>query len=312
MVDLFYNLYSHVSNKNNIWEKTKINSLIRNFIRIACNITLPLYYNVNNFFFTHKIETSNATSGRLIASLTTFPARIGKLWIVIETIMRQKQKPDKLILWLSKDQFESFDEIPSKLQKLQKRGLEIVFCDGDLRSHKKYYYVLKEYPNDHLFTFDDDILYPSNTISSVMESAHHHPNCVIGRYSNHLTKKSNNEIVIDRMFSQPYVNTPSYSTFIGSGGGTFYPQGALPEIATRSEVFMDICKTADDVWLNTMCRFNNYPVVAIIDKCPLIEIYNRRNVTLTSINQGDLNHLQLRKVREFCIANGKDPFATLD
>ena len=50
-------------------------------------------------------------------------------------------------MWLAKEQFENIEDLPQELKEQQKRGLTIRFCD-DLRSHKKYYYVLQENPND--------------------------------------------------------------------------------------------------------------------------------------------------------------------
>ena len=134
---------------------------------------------------------------------------------------------------------------------------------------------------------------------------------MIGRYSNHIKKDKENNVCFDRNFNKPFVGIPSLSTFIGSGGGTLYPCGSLPMIATRKDVFMRICKTADDVWLNTMCRYSGYQVVAILDRCPLLEIINMNNQTLTSINYGAENYKQQKAVREFCITQGKDPFENL-
>jgi predicted transcriptional regulator len=44
-------------------------------------------------------------------------------------------KPNRIILWLSKDEFIN-QQIPITLQKQKKRGLEIEFCD-ELFSYKK-------------------------------------------------------------------------------------------------------------------------------------------------------------------------------
>lgn len=311
MIDLFYKLYSKFCYNGSLMERTKINSVFRRGIQIVSNYVLPFYFYVDNKIHKHALYDTKECEGRIIASLTTFPARIDKLWIVVESILRQSRKPDKLILWLSEEQFPSIDSLPQKLLKLRHRGLEICLCQGDLRSHKKYYYVLKRFRNDHLFTFDDDIIYPSNTISSVLKVAEKNPNCVVGRYSNHIKLDEAGNVCFDRQFTSEYVNTPKWDTFIGSGGGTLYPAGSLPEIAMEDDVFMNICKTADDVWLNSMCRFNSYPVVATMQHCPLLEVLNRRNTTLAEVNYGAENYKQLKSVRDFCISKGRDPYKNL-
>src|SRR5699024_12638905 len=65
-------------------------------------------------------------------------------------LLRQTYPPDKIILWLAKEQFEGRNTLPNNLLDLEKRGLEIVFCDEDLRSHKKYYYAIKKFSKDIL------------------------------------------------------------------------------------------------------------------------------------------------------------------
>lgn len=52
--------------------------------------------------------------------MTTIPSRIDKVWIPIECMMRQSCKPDKILLWLGKDEFRKV-ELPDRLKGLQKR-----------------------------------------------------------------------------------------------------------------------------------------------------------------------------------------------
>lgn len=312
MVDFLYRVYSLFCNDCAFLEKIYVNRVFRYVIRKCSNLLVPFWYRQTCKKTLYKIMPTQKTEGRIIASLTTFPARIEKLWIVIESILRQSHKPDMLILWLSKEQFPSIEVLPERLVCLQNRGLQIRFCEGDLRSHKKYYYVLKDYPKDHLFTFDDDLIYPSNTISSVLSAAKFHPNCIVGRYSNQIKLDDKNNVCFISCKRQDIANKPLWSTFIGSGGGTLYPAGFLPEITKDKDTFMAICRTADDVWLNTMCRFSGHKVLAIMNKCPLLEILNKNNTTLTSVNYGEGNYRQQIAVRNFCIANGKDPFESLN
>ena len=67
--------------------------------------------------------------------------------MVIETILSQSIKPDKVILYLSKVQFPRLeDDLPDSLLHMKASGLDIRFVEGDIRSHKKYYYVMQAYP----------------------------------------------------------------------------------------------------------------------------------------------------------------------
>lgn len=311
MVNYLYKSYAIFCNNSNFLERTKINSVFRHIIQRLTNIMVPFWFNRTANNPQYRIDATQKTEGRIIASLTTFPARIDNIWIVIESILRQSQKPDMLFLWLSKEQFSSIDVLPKRLQNLQTRGLQIRLCDGDLCSHKKYYYVLRDYPNDHLITFDDDLIYPTNTISSIMEAATMYPDCVVGRYSNQVGIDDSGNVRFIRNKNRDVAFQPSWSVFIGSGGGTLFPAGFLPEIAKDKDTFMSICRTADDVWLNSMCRYSGHRIVAIMNRCPLLEIINKNNSILASINYGEENYRQQMAVREYCIANGKDPFEPL-
>ena len=83
----------------------------------------------------------------VIASLTSFPDRIEKTYLAIKSIMLQNFKPDEIILWLSDVQFKEI-EIPQSLRELEKKGLQIRFCE-DLRGHKKYFELIKaQKPNE--------------------------------------------------------------------------------------------------------------------------------------------------------------------
>ena len=108
---------------------------IEGYIEAYYNLFIPKYYKKMQSKRGYK-ETKNKP--RIIISLTSFPKRIDIVWITIESILRQSQKPDEIILWLAEEQFQGIDSLPKSLLELMERGLTIRFCD-DLRSHKKYY-----------------------------------------------------------------------------------------------------------------------------------------------------------------------------
>ena len=255
------------------------------------------------------ITVNKNRNPKLIVSLTSYKKRFPTLALCLKSLLKQTLLPDRMVLYLSNNEKE--EDLPSAVKDLQKYGLEIKFVDLDLKPHKKYYYVLRDYPNDHLITFDDDLIYPTNTISSIMEAATMYPDCVVGRYSNQVGIDDSGNVRFIRNKNRDVAFQPSWSVFIGSGGGTLFPAGFLPEIAKDKDTFMSICRTADDVWLNSMCRYSGHRIVAIMNRCPLLEIINKNNSILASINYGEENYRQQMAVREYCIANGKDPFEPL-
>ena len=130
MVDFFDRLYSSIIIKNHYLEKIKYYSISRFVVRLFANIIIPFYFKLSNNNSAYKIKESVKTKKRVIVSLTSFPIRINKVWLVIESILRQSNKLDKIILGLSKEQFSSLDSLPkndsltSKMKKSARKRAE--------------------------------------------------------------------------------------------------------------------------------------------------------------------------------------------
>ncbi len=142
--------------------------LLRLLNKLA-NIIVPFWYCVT---FTPRISQKDIKP-KLVVSLTSFPKRICTIHLVIESILRQSLRPNKVLLYLSKEQFgDTVDEsnLPKRLLALQKKGLEIIMVDGDLRSYKKFYYAFKDYPDSLVVTVDDDIIYNTDLIRTLFEA----------------------------------------------------------------------------------------------------------------------------------------------
>ena len=71
----------------------------------------------------------------VIVSLTSYPGRINIVYRTIKTILTQTFKPDRVILWLSDEQFKGIP-LPNNLTELEQYGLEIRWCQ-DIKSYKK-------------------------------------------------------------------------------------------------------------------------------------------------------------------------------
>lgn len=205
------------------------------------------------FFPTNRMGIKKRGGKReLIISLTTIPSRIENVWITIESLLRQTYRPDKIILWLAKDEFDGI-ELPFMLKRQMNRGLTIRYCDN-LRSYKKFYYAVKDNPRAYVITVDDDLIYSEKMVEVLVKSYKKNPGCVICNRSN-LMKVRNNKLL-------PYNNwdlyekrskimkEPSYYNFFTSGGGTLFPFFLMDNRLLEKEAFMKLAPMADDVWLN--------------------------------------------------------------
>jgi|SRR5690606_24642714 len=246
VLDYLDKFYSSFRNLN------KVHSLFRFLTREFVNLFMPIYFKIN------KIDYQLNKRDVIIVSFTTFPARIGKIWLVIECMLRQTLLPSKILIWLSKEQFPNLEkDLPHNLDFYIRKGLiDIRFVDEDIRSHKKYFYVFQEFPNDIIVTIDDDLYYPSNILKDLMGLHKLYPDtvCCLRGYQ---VRKVNKELTPYNKWSMLYNEYgPGYDIFHTSGGGTLYKRSFFSDEVLNKQVFKEICFYADDVWLNMMLQVN--------------------------------------------------------
>ena len=295
MINLANRLYT-INIESRFLQKLRIDSLMRFTVRNLFNVLVPIYFLLTR----GKSLNEKKRDKQLIVSLTSFPLRIGRLWIVIETLLRQKVQPDKIILWLAKSQFPNGDfDLPKKLLKQTKRGLEIRFVDEDIRSYKKFYYTLREYPNDIMITVDDDIMYPDYMISDLYDMHNKNPKSVIVRYCYEMKWDEKGLLSYrDWKFVSLFKIYESDYLFFGSGGGVLFPPQSCSKQVLDKDIFMKICSKADDVWLNAMVRLNHTPIVKINRSCVILPVLITQDLKLFSTNIFD-NDKYIQAIREY-------------
>ena len=194
----------------------------------------------------------------VIVSLTSFPARMNQIWYTIKTLKLQSVKPEKIILWLSKDQFpNTTSDVPEKLRAEIDEQFEIRFVDGDLRPHKKYYYSFKEFADKVIITVDDDIFYNSRLLEYLLGLHKENPDCVICNRGHRIEKKS----IYSKWDTIMGVEGPSYNIIPTGVGGVLYPPHCYDEHIFDKDAIRNTCLRADDLWLNFMCRLKGTKVV---------------------------------------------------
>lgn len=199
----------------------------------------------------------------VIVSLTSFPGRIDKIYIVLNSVFTQTFRADRVILWLAEEQFPE-KELPKSLLDYEKLGLEIRWCKEDIRSHKKYYYVMQEYPKAIVITVDDDLIYDKNMIEVLVTSYLHHPDAVSAMRT-HLMKTDDNGGIAPYMkwgneFSG-VLGYPSMQLFATSGGGTLFPPDCMDKELFNMENIRLLAPNADDLWFKIMQVKKGTPVV---------------------------------------------------
>ena len=309
MIDFFDKLYTSLNNKYSFLNKLRVYSLLRHIVTIIANIVLPAYFYVTRGCKSYRLEPTQKTHGRIIVTLTSFPVRTPRLWLVIETILRQTVKPDMIVLWLSLKQYQGWDDVPKSLKRLQSRGLTIRLVQEDYRSHKKYYYCLGAYPDDHIITIDDDIIYDTHLVERLLQEHIANPNAVIANKTHRIGFDTDGNILPYNQWERDIFD--GHDLFAVGAGGTFYPAHCMDDMASDIDLAMKLTPTGDDIWLNAMLRLKHTKIIhASYHFIEQLSVLNLNNVELLTVNANSGNDVQIQQLISYLTSIGKDnPFA---
>lgn len=305
MIDFFNKIYISFDNSNALLNRIGVYRILRFSIRLVANIFLPLYFKVTASNSKNRLRPNTQSGERLIVNLTSFPARIKHVWLVIETLLRQTTKPDMIILWLSRKQFPNgTDDLPQSLLDLTKRGLTIRMVDADYRSHKKYHYCLVEFPNDHIITVDDDVFYDTRLVERMQSILKKHPQAVITNKAHQMTYTEDGHL---KPYTEWNYNSHADSAlFVIGAGGNLYPAHCMDEMATDIDTAMKLTPTGDDIWLNAMIRLHHTEIIHtsyyFLEQLPVINLHN---VALNTTNVLSDNDIQINNLCNYLIKHNK-------
>ena len=309
MQDFLCDIYSSIRDKNAFLKRIRYYSLLRVFTRLTSNVILPLYFKSTGCDKRYALSKVKGRKTPIIVSLTSFPARINRVWLVIECMLRQTQKPDKIILWLSKEQFSGITTLPPNLTRLLSRGLEIQLVDGDVRSHKKYIYAMHQYPDAIIITVDDDIFYHSHTLQYLIDAHKAYPKDVITNIARQLQYNQSGELLPYREWQSALTTDNKNHIFqVGIGGVLYSPHCAHPDVC-NSLLAYKLCPYGDDIWLFAMCKIYGTIIRKSASVFVPLPIYNTHNQSLSSSNLQGRNDTQIHQLMEYCIKHyGTNPF----
>ena len=239
----------------------KINSVVVNII--ICRIIIFKYYLYNLFKKKNGINTEKRNIN-VVVSLTTYPSRLNTVFLTIESLLNQTVKPDKIILWLSKEEIYE-NQIPKNIKKLQSRGLTIKFTTF-FKSYGKLIPAINAYKNSLIITVDDDTIYPRCFIARLLNTQKKYPNCIVAYRCSFITKLSDNELSPYLSWKNAEMKKPSFNLFPTGCGGILYSPNSLNQEIFNKEVFSKLCPLGDDIWFKAMALLNNTKTVLVYDK----------------------------------------------
>ena len=275
----------------NVWHKNRRltidNALIESQLNLAVDEISRLKLNK-----TDARNEQNFGINEVVVSLTSYGQRVDSVHHTIISLLDQTATVNKLILWLSKEEF-SMANLPQPLLELVSEYFEIQFCD-DIKSYKKLIPTLELYPNAHIITFDDDVIYPHNHIEKLLETSEKFPGMVVCHLAHRIKAKRdahNNEYISFFPYKDWHTGVsqdkPSYDLYPVGVGGVLYPPNSLDEEVLNRDAFTKLCPYADDIWFKLMATKKG--TLTKIVECPLpyeryLHIPNTQHISLWQIN----------------------------
>ena len=218
---------------------SRLLEILKMLLKVFCQ-----WNRVLNFRFTMQKK-------QIIVSLTSFPAALPYAAQAIRSVLEGSFLPDKIVLYLTAQQFPS-GKIPPDLHDLLNINsiFEVRFYNQTIRSYTKLIPALQDFPNDIVITIDDDVRYHKNMLKRLLSRHKKYPNAVIGHRVRRI--KLNARYRKWKCYKRVSLLTrsfkPSYRNLQTGVGGVLYPPHSLSEEMLKPDLFMQLAPTVDDIW----------------------------------------------------------------
>lgn len=242
----------------------------------------------------------------IIVCLTTYSKRIHTVYRTIETLFLQTYKPNRIVLYLAKDECPDIQHLPGTILRQLQRGLEVRYVK-DIKSYKKLIPALKEFPDSTIITVDDDCLYSSDLLEHLIKTHIAHPLNVCGMECQYIKKKSERTLGPYNSFGFGDVAKDEMTSpnLIPEGfGGILYPPHSLASEISDEDLFMKLAPRADDIWFKCMGLKNGTKVTqvkrdfSIFQYCMVDD--DVQDIALFNTNKNEnQNDVQLKNVVDY-------------
>jgi hypothetical protein len=197
----------------------------------------------------------------VVVSMTSYGKRLNSVHMTIRSIFNQTYKPDKVVLYLGSD--VSLEDLPESLINLKKYGLDIRCKQENIKSHKKYFYAVQEFPTSMIITIDDDLLYPPELIENLVKMHTRFPKAVVASRVHEIRIDDSGMLLPYRKWGWEVDATqdaPSFKYFATGCGGVLYPPKSLEPAMLDMNLIQKLALQADDLWLKVAEVMAHTPV----------------------------------------------------
>lgn len=208
--------------------------------------------------------STRPVAGKTVISLTSFPARLGKLHNCIRSLLSQKVQPARIVLYLTREECAHI-RLPRKLEALQDIGLEIRVADINVRSLNKIFHALHDFPEHTIVTCDDDKIYPAGWLEGLLRTQSKYSHQIICNRSRLIEFDDNGGLKPYMSWPPGKAQGPSKSLLPLGVGGVLYPADSLDKRVLDTGLYTRLCPTSDDLWLKVMAMLAGTKTVQVPD-----------------------------------------------
>ena len=186
----------------------------------------------------------------IIVSMTTWPPRRHCCVKAMQSLVQQKHsEPVHFVLVLSLEEFTENDEIVDAIKEM---GVEIIWDEGNIQSHKKLIPTLERYPDNPILVVDDDMQQREGWLQAFIDDHKAFPSDIIYGHSSSVVEVIDGKIV--EGIAQRGIHTkPGHRTYnekpANGAAGTLYPPHTFTDARFFDRIlFMLICPNSDETW----------------------------------------------------------------
>ena len=277
--------YGH-NNRYNYKQHNYIKWIVCNVMVIICVNMLCAYVKIKRCYGSVQ-KPKGIIADNIIVSFTSYPARIKNVWMVVDSLFRQKLLPSQIVLYLSEEDFPyKEDNLPQTLLKYCDERFKIVWVKENLMPHKKYYYAFQKYKDKYVITVDDDNYYRDDLIETLWNTHLKFPDSVC---ANTVTTIVSDDRMINCYekwhHNKKTYNTSSYNKLAIGASGILYPPGHYRIAASSNkDAIFKTCLRADDLWLKCQEILFEIHVANGDYYCPAITLCGSQKSSLISYN----------------------------
>jgi hypothetical protein len=184
-----------------------------------------------------------------VISMASYPKRIHLVPAVFEALCYQTKSAKHAYLVLSEEEWPDL-KIPIYIQKLVKRGIEIVWVKNNTFAVKVIVPILLKHPDLSIIPLDDDLIYGRRVFENLLKQDQNDTGCIIGHVGKSLHRKGNTLGMMFREIKPATLETPSANIYFLKGSGTLYrPQSLDIRVTDPDAISRIVPGRGADIWL---------------------------------------------------------------